>query len=115
MEKCFSWTNTRAMTEKANIGDKYVNFTIFTLNELMKHTGLYLFQALSTSPQIEIIFYSSQEDPVSCNNFIYNALGRKTGNSTRSHRHFKLILYWLTQPFPPHQEIFTQIGRGTLS
>ena len=77
------------MTEKSNIGGKYGNFTNFTLNELMKNTGLYLFQELSTSPQVEMKFASVQEDHVSGSNFIHNYFGGQTGNNTRRHRYFK--------------------------
>ena len=42
-ENCLSFTNARDMMEKENPGGKYGGFTNFTLNELMKHTGIHLF------------------------------------------------------------------------
>ena len=56
MENYLSWTNTRAMMENANIAVKYGDFTNFYLNELMKHTGPYLFQAFYSSPQVKMKF-----------------------------------------------------------
>ena len=90
IEDFLEWTNLRAIKENAGLGGKYgKDWTPFTLDELMKHIGLYLFQGLSPSPQVEMKFYSQSEDPVNGNDFIKEAFGGMTGVSQRRHRHFK--------------------------
>jgi len=46
MEKVLSWTNLRALIENTSLGGKYKDFTKFTLDEIMRHVGLYLLQGL---------------------------------------------------------------------
>ena len=48
------------MMENESLGGKYGDFTNFTSNELIKHTGLYLFQSFYPPPQVEMNFSSSQ-------------------------------------------------------
>ena len=89
LEKLLSWTNMRALLDNASLGGKYSDFSNFSLDELMKHIGLYLFQGLSPSPQVEMKFHPQTEDPVNGNDFICYSFGGKTSNSKRRHRHFK--------------------------
>ena len=90
VEDFLQWTNMRAIKENAGLGGKYSkDWKPFTLDEMMKHLGLYLFQGLSPSPQVEMKFCSQQEDPVNGNDFIHTAFGGMTGVSQRRHRHFK--------------------------
>ena len=86
------WTNTRAHMESAGVagvGGKYTDFQSFTLPELMQHIGLYLLQALSPSPQVDMKFNSQKEDPVNGNDFVFHSFGGKSAISKRRHRHFK--------------------------
>ena len=54
VEDLLTWTNLRAMMENSGLGGKYSDLFNLTLHELMKHIGLYLLQALSPSPQVDI-------------------------------------------------------------
>mmetsp|Transcript_43733 Transcript_43733/g.64212 ORF Transcript_43733/g.64212 Transcript_43733/m.64212 type:complete len:448 (-) Transcript_43733:705-2048(-) len=89
LEDLLEWTNLRALKENAGLGRKYKEWQPFTLDGLMKHIGLYLFQGLSPSPQVEMKFFSSLEDPVNGNDFIHKSFGGMTGVLQRRHRHFK--------------------------
>ena len=89
MEKVLSWTNMRACVENASLGGKYNDFVNFTLDELLKHTAIYLFQGLSPSPQIEMKFHPQRDDPVNGNDFIFSSFGENLTKSKRRHRHFK--------------------------
>ena len=89
MENCLSWTNTKARMQNAGLGGKYSDFVDFSLDELMRHTALYIFQGLSPSPQVEMKFKSAMEDPVNGNNMINRAFGGRSAMSVRRHKHFK--------------------------
>ena len=89
MENVLSWTNTKARMSNAGLGGKYDDFTDFTLDEIMKHVGLYLYHGLAPSPQIEMKFQSEVSDPVNGSNFIHKAFGGLPGKSVRRHKHFK--------------------------
>ena len=75
--------------ERWSLGGKYTDFTYFSLSELTKHIGLYVFHELPPSPQVEMKFNPSDEDPVNGNNFIHHAFGSNGAKATRRHRHFK--------------------------
>ena len=89
MEKVLSWTNLRALIDNASLGGKYKDFTNFTLDEIMRHVGLYLLQGLSPSPQIEMKFTPQHEDPVNGNDFVHTSFGGNVTKSRRRHRQFK--------------------------
>ena len=89
IEKMTSWTNMRAMLDNASLGGKYPDFKNFTVSELMQHIGLYLFQGLSPSPQVEMKFKSATQDPVNGSDFIHHAFGGNSSAALRRHRHFK--------------------------
>lgn len=82
----------RAMMENSGLGGKYSDFSNFTLNELMRHIGLYLLQGLSPSPQVEMKFHSQAEDPVNGYDFVHKSFGGKPSLSKRRHKHFKCFL-----------------------
>ena len=100
MENILSWTNTKAQMQNAGLGGKYPDFKNFSLDELMKHFALYLFQGLSPSPQVEMKFHSSKEDPMNGNDFIFNAFGCKPGHAKRRHKHFKAFMACVNPTFP---------------
>ena len=81
MESCLSWTNTKARVQNAGLGGIYPDFIDFKLDELMKHTALYLFQGISPSPQVEMKFKSSSEDPINWNDLVHRAFGWKSAIS----------------------------------
>ena len=89
IEACNAWTNMKAMQQNAGLGGKYSDFKPFSLNELMQHIGLYLLQALSPSPQIEMKFKSQTEDPVNGNDLVHSSFGGVAWKSIKRHRHFK--------------------------
>ena len=78
--------------QNAGLGGKYSDFKDFTLDELMKHTSLYLLQGLSPSPQIEIKFKLQDEDPVNGNDLVHWAFGGQSASLVRRHKHFKSFL-----------------------
>ena len=100
MEKCLSWTNTKARMMNAGLGGKYSDFVDFSLVELMRHVGLYLFHGLSPSPQVEMKFKTQFEDPVNGNDFVHRAFGGQSGKSTRRHRHFKCFFACVDPSYP---------------
>ena len=90
MENLNKWTNVRALIENAGgLGGKYDCFENFTTVELMRHIGLYLLQALSPSPQVEMKFQSQKDDPVNGNDFVHSSFGGVAWKSEKRHRHFK--------------------------
>ena len=103
IENCLSWTNTKARMQNAGLGGKYPDFEDFSLNELMRHTILYLFQGLSPSPQVEMKFKSAVEDPVNGNDLVHRVFGGQSGKSERRHKHFKAFFACVDPliPTPP--------------
>ena len=89
IENCLRWTNTKAMMEGAGLGGKYNDFINFDINEFRRHLGLYLLQALSPSPQIEMKFQSQTNDPVNGNDMVHEAFGGCPWKAERRHKHFK--------------------------
>ena len=68
-------------------GTCYKDYTPFTVEELRKHVGLYVWHGLSPSPRVEYKFHSQEQDILHGSDFISNSFGR---NSERQHRHFKV-------------------------
>ena len=89
IENCLRWTNTKAIMEGAGLGGKYDDFTNFDIHEFKRHLGLYLLQAISPSPQIDMKFQSQQNDPVNGNDMVYEAFGSCPWKAERRHKHFK--------------------------
>ena len=111
MQNALMWTNMRATMEVAGIGGKYCDFKSFTLPELMQHIGLYLLQALSPSPQVDMKFYSQSADPVNGNDFVCTSFGGKPSMSQRRHRHFKAFFHLIILPFLFQIATHIQTGR----
>ena len=102
IENCLAWTNMKAMMENAgSLGGKYKDFENFTLPELMRHIGLYLVQALSPSPQVEMKFNSQKDDPVNGNDLSHSSFGSVTWKSEKRHRHFKCFFSSQNPTIPP--------------
>ena len=90
MESLNRWTNIRALMENAGgLGGKYEDFVNFSTDELMKHIGIYLLQALSPLPQVEMKFHSQVEDPVNGSDLVHRSFGGIAWKSEKRHRHFK--------------------------
>ena len=77
------------MANAGGLGGKYENFVSFSTNELMQHIGLYLLQAVSPSPQIEMKFRSQADDLANGNDFVHHSFGSCAWKSEKRHRHFK--------------------------
>ena len=86
-EEFTAWLNTKAMMANAGSrGGRYKNFVDFKMNECRSHLALYLLHAISPSPQVEMKFKSSLEDPVNGNDICSQVFGK--GGNTR-HKEFK--------------------------
>ena len=109
------YTNTKAHILHVGLGDKNPDFVDFTLDELMKHTALYLFQGLSPSSQIEMKFKSSNnEDPINGNDLVHRAFGGESGISViRRHKHFKVFLHVLIPSLKPQRVSRPHIKKAT--
>ena len=82
------WTNIKA--SHAGAGEDglcYKDFKPFTMEELRRHVGIYLWNGISPSPQIEMKFVPQSKDVVHGSGFIYSSFGP---NAERRHRHFKV-------------------------
>ena len=103
IEKMNTWTNTRAMMENASLGGKYSDFVPFSVSEIKKHIGLYLLQALSPSPQVEMKFSFHMEDPVNGNDLVFQSFGGVSWKSIKRHKHFKCFFASVNPmiPTPP--------------
>ena len=77
------------MENAGGLGGKYEDFVNFSTDELMKHIGIYLLQALSPSPQVEMKFHSQVEDPVNGSDLVHRSFGGIAWKSEKRHRHFK--------------------------
>ena len=77
MHHALKWTNQRASLDCDALDVEYSSFELFTLEELMKHIGLYLLHGLSRSPQVEMKFKAQSEDPVNGNDFVHSSFGVK--------------------------------------
>ena len=100
MHHALKWTNQRATLDCAALGVEYNSFKPFTLEELMRHIGLYLLHGLSRSPQVEMKFKAQSEDTVNGNDFVNTSFGGKSTVSRTRHRHFKK--YFVSQdPMKP--------------
>ena len=76
-------------------------FKKISCDELMQHIGLYLLQALSPSPQVEMKFRSQKEDPVNGNDFVHSSFGATAWKSEKRHRHFKCFFTSVNPTIPP--------------
>ena len=93
-----SWTNTKAMKMNAGVGGGiYKNFVNFSTEEITSHLGLYLLQSISPSPQIEMKFKSTKEDPVNGSDLCVDVFG---SNATTRHKEFK-VFFSATNPLIP--------------
>ena len=94
------------------LGGKYKDFINFDINDFKRHLGLYLLQALSPSPQIDMKFQSQAADPVNGNDMVHEAFGGCAWKAERRHKHFKCFFSSVdpTLPVPsrnthPNQKI----------
>lgn len=67
-------------------GDCCKDFVSFATKEIRQHLGLYVFQGINASPNIELKFRPQSQDKMHGNDFIYHSFGP---NITRRHKHFK--------------------------
>ena len=81
------FTNLKAQLSNAGKGGTiYTDFVPFTVEEMMKHIGVYILNGISPLPQVEMKMQPQCDDPFNGNDLVYNALGR---NGQRRHKHFK--------------------------
>jgi hypothetical protein len=87
IEQITKWTNLKATLAGAGPGGTtYTDFKPFTVKEIRRHLGLYVFNGLSPSPQLAMKFQPSSVDPVHGNDFIYRSFGP---GAERRQRHFR--------------------------
>ena len=77
------------MLDNAALGGKYPDYTYFSLDELIQRIGLYLFQGLSPSPQVEMKLHPQLQVRVNGNDLICYSFVGSPSKSKRRHRHFK--------------------------
>ena len=70
-------------------GSVYPKCQPFTVDEICKHIGIYIFYELTPSPQVEMKFQSSKRNEVNGNSFIYGTFGTII---TEKYREFKAFL-----------------------
>ena len=87
------WTNIKASHAGAGkVGTCYKDFTPFSVEELRRHVGLYVWNGLSPSPHVEMKFKSQQQDILHGSDFVYSSLDK---NAERRHKYFKVCFYFL--------------------
>jgi hypothetical protein len=70
------YTNAKAMMLQAGEGGTiYQDFKPFSMHKICQHLGLYIFNRLNPSPQVELKFQSSAQDELHGSNFVHNSFG----------------------------------------
>ena len=81
------FTNLKASLSNAGKGGTiYTDYVPFSVEEMMKHIGIYFLHEVSPSPQMEMKFRPQCDDPFNGNDYVFASLGK---NATRRHKHFK--------------------------
>ena len=89
-----TFTNMKAMLSNAGEGGTiYPDFVPFTVDELMKHIGIYFLNGVSPSPQVEQKLSPQEKDPINGNDMVYNCLGKFAMGSDLLNIPFFTILY----------------------
>ena len=87
LEEMTTWTNRKAYLSNAGEGgSNYSHWKPFSIDEVQKHLGIYIFNGLSPSPQVTMKFNTQEKDPVNGNDFVASAFGV---NAVRRHKEFK--------------------------
>ena len=73
-------------------GTLYPHYNPFTVDEVMKHIGIYIWNGLSPSPQIDLKFQSSQINEVNGSDLLSQKFGPR---ASLQHREFKAFLQQL--------------------
>ena len=82
-----TFSNLKASLSNAGPeGVVYPDFVPFTVEDIRQNIGIYFFNGLNPSPQVEMKFKHPSQDPVHGNAFIYQNFGP---NASRRHKHFK--------------------------
>lgn len=73
-----TFTNMKAILGNAGEGGFiYRDFKRFTVDEIQKHSGVYILNGVSPSLQVSMKFTSHSEDPINGNDMVYNSFGKK--------------------------------------
>ena len=81
---------------------KYASFLLFSINEIMKHIGIYMLNGLSPSPQAELKMKSPVDDPIHGLTF-FNEVFEKNG--LKRHKEFKCYLCLVDPCIPTPSKI----------
>ena len=82
------WANMKACLAGAGKGGTcYKDYKPFTVDELRRHVGIYIWNGLSPSPRVEYMFCSQEQDILHGSDFINTSFGL---NAKRCHKHFKV-------------------------
>ena len=85
-----SWTNKKAYLYNAGEGGtNYEYFQKFSVEEVMRHFGLYMLNGVSPSPQVENKFECQEKDQASGNDLCFKVFGP---NVELRHKEFKKFL-----------------------
>ncbi len=82
-----TYTNTKALLLNAGQpGYLYPEWIPFSVSEVKKFIGLYIFQGLSPSPQLKMKFKPQSIDPINGSDLCWSLFG---ANAEKRHKHFK--------------------------
>jgi len=125
-----SFTNKKAYLFNAGRGGtQYPKFTPFSVDETMRHIGLYMLNGLCFSPQVETKFDSQERNQTNSNDMCNRVFGTY---ARRRHKEFKAFLAiqdpvkpvpprkthpnWKVQPLPKHAVMVSKaaivLGKG---
>ena len=83
IEDFTTWSNKKVyLSNSGTGGSQYPKWTLFSIEEIMCHLGIYTANGLASSPQVTIKFNPQEKDPINSNDFIASAFGP---NALRRH------------------------------
>jgi len=81
-------------------GSIYPNCVPFSVDEVKKHIGLYIFHGIAPSPQVEMKFQSTKNNEANGNDFIHGVFGRRAFERYREFKDFFVAVDSI-KPTPP--------------
>ena len=82
-----TWSNKKSYLSNARTGgSQYPKWTLFSIEKIKRHLGIYIANGLAPSSQLTIKLNPQEKDPIDGNGFIASAFGP---NRSKRHREFK--------------------------